>query len=175
MEQPLSATQGGEWPSQHRWEEWRESAKNGNFDVTPSDSFSTTLNRNVAAADTKVHVASVSGLQVGSYVKVGEEIVKIIGVSANGLVHVDRGQFDTAAAAHFTGNLVTPYSPHGPPMRREHNPSPMPSSNSGSGKETEAEAEAEAATSTVSASKAGSSSIETRSWNRSIISNMNSG
>ena len=163
MEQPLSATQGGVSGRVSKiGRNGGESAKNGNFDVTPSDSFSTTLNRNVAAADTKVHVASVSGLQVGSYVKVGEEIVKITGVSANGLVHVDRGQFDTAAAAHFTGNLVTPYSPHGPPMRREHNPSPMPSSNSGSGKETEAEAamaKAEEETSTVSASKAGSSSI----------------
>jgi hypothetical protein len=62
----------------------------------------------IPAGGTKITVRSVLGFAVNDLVKIGEEILKIVGISGNNL-NVDRGQEGTDDVDHFDGQEVELY------------------------------------------------------------------
>lgn len=74
--------------------------------------------------DARVPTENITGLATGVFLWVDQELLKVIAVQQNGVVHVQRGQAGTSASAHAsgaitwlvpTGDMVYDQDPKGPP------------------------------------------------------------
>jgi hypothetical protein len=68
----------------------------------------TTLSQNATDSDTTIVVTSAASLNVGTYIRIGNEFLQIQSINEND-VNVSRGLLGTTAISHLSGTTVTAY------------------------------------------------------------------
>lgn len=66
-----------------------------------------TLNGNISATDTTITLSSTVGLATAGFIKIGNETISYPNINGNQLINCARGQNNTTANSHSTGDAIT--------------------------------------------------------------------